>query len=147
MFRRANYGWLCAPIQGRAIGDEPPSAITCFGSDASVPTGNNPIADGIAVTLSSWYQLVLAYVPLLMMLLWLVGIPVFVGWKSNGDLTFDNTQQKIGFALYVLIVFNVALIPIGIWFLGAWLLETKYGRFLALFPIIFPFIIIFIISS
>jgi len=90
---------------------------------------------------------VLAYAPLLMMLLWFIGIPVLAGWKSNGDLTFDNTQKKIGFALYVLVVFNVWLIPIGIWFFGAWLLETKYGRFLALFPIIFPFIVIFLISS
>lgn len=89
----------------------------------------------------------LTYVPLLMMLLWFVGIPVLAGWKSNGCLTFDNTQQKIGFALYVLVVLNVWLIPIGIWFLGAWLLETKYGRFLALSPIILPFIVIFLISS
>jgi hypothetical protein len=65
---------------------------------------------------------VLAYVPLLVLLLGFVGIPVLAGWKSNGDLTFDNTQQKIGFALYVLVVFNVALIAIGIWFLGSWLL-------------------------
>lgn len=26
MFRRANYGWLCAPIQWRATGGTPPSA-------------------------------------------------------------------------------------------------------------------------
>ena len=104
----------------------------------------NLSADGIAVTLSSWYQLVLAYVPLLVLLMWFVVIPVLVGWKSNGELTFDNTQQKIGFALYALVVFNILLIPIGICFLGAWLLGTKYGSFLALF---LPFIIIFILLS
>jgi len=26
VFRRANYGWLCAPIQGHASGDEIESA-------------------------------------------------------------------------------------------------------------------------
>jgi hypothetical protein len=63
------------------------------------------------------------------------------------SLTLDTKSEKIGFAVYLLIVLNVWWIPIGIWFLGAWLLGTKYGRFLALFPIIFPFIIIFIISG
>jgi hypothetical protein len=61
--------------------------------------------------------------------------------------TPDTKSEKIWFGIYLVIVFNVFLIPIGIWFLGAWLLETKYGRFIALFPIILPFIIIFIISG
>ncbi len=61
--------------------------------------------------------------------------------------TPDTKSEKIWFGIYLVIVFNVFLIPIGIWFLGAWLLETKYGRFLWLFPIIFPFICIIAVSS
>ena len=89
------------------------------------------------------------FLPIAIIALWFIALALYGSGRNPFDdgLDAETIQQKIGLAIYVVFVFNILLIPIGIWFSIAWLLNTKYGRFLALVPLLFPIFAVVMVSQ